>query len=233
MSALLTIGVPIHNGEATLDRCLGSITAYAPEGVEVLMSDNASTDRTEAICREYASTNPAFRYVRQARNIGSMANFKFLLGEARTPYFMWLADDDWLGDEFVDRALAFMESHPDYVLASAAACAYYSRVNGEYPFTTLTCGIENDDPARSLVSPNDLVPFKANYSFTTLTSISALLQYNGQTGQFSSNVRFALLNRSGTGLFVVYNDRRDVLSSTALETLGRSFVVKYTRLIDF
>lgn len=148
MSALLTIGVPIHNGEATLDRCLGSITAYAPEGVEVLMSDNASTDRTEAICREYASNNPAFRYVRQARNIGSMANFKFLLGEARTPYFMWLADDDWLGDEFVDRALAFMESHPDYVLASAAACAYYSRVNGEYQFTTLTCGIEDDDPAR-------------------------------------------------------------------------------------
>jgi hypothetical protein len=43
----------------------------------------------------------------------------------------------------------------------------------------------------------------------------------------------ALLNRSGTGLFVVYNDRRDVLSSTSYETVGRSFVVKYTRLFDF
>jgi hypothetical protein len=80
---------------------------------------------------------------------------------------------------------------------------------------------------------NNLIPIKANYSFTTLTNISALLQYNGQTGLFSSNVRFAWLNRSGTGLFVVYNDRRDMLSSTALETLGRSFVVKYTRLVDF
>jgi hypothetical protein len=80
---------------------------------------------------------------------------------------------------------------------------------------------------------NDLVPIKGNYSFTTLINLSALLQYNGQTGQFSSNVRFAWLNRSGTGLFVVYNDRRDVLSSTAIETLGRSFVVKYTRLVDF
>jgi hypothetical protein len=80
---------------------------------------------------------------------------------------------------------------------------------------------------------NNLVPLKATYSFTTLTNLSALLQYNGQTGQFSSNVRFAWLNRSGTGLFVVFNDRRDLLSSTALETLGRSFVVKYTRLIDF
>ncbi len=80
---------------------------------------------------------------------------------------------------------------------------------------------------------NNLVPMKGNYSFTPLINVSALLQYNGQTGLFSSNVRFAWLNRSGTGLFVVYNDRRDLLSSTALETLGRSFVVKYTRLIDF
>ncbi|HEX4916134.1 MAG TPA: DUF5916 domain-containing protein [Vicinamibacterales bacterium] len=88
-----------------------------------------------------------------------------------------------------------------------------------------------DLPGGSFI--NNLVPFKANYSFTTLINISALLQYNGQTGLFSSNVRFAWLNRSGTGLFVVYNDRRDVLSSTAIETLGRSFVVKYTRLIDF
>ncbi len=79
----------------------------------------------------------------------------------------------------------------------------------------------------------NLVPIKANYSFTTLANISVLLQYNGQTGQFSSNARLALLNRSGTGLFVVFNDRRDLLSSTSLETLGRSFVVKYTRLVDF
>ncbi|MBY0494663.1 MAG: carbohydrate binding family 9 domain-containing protein [Cyanobacteria bacterium] len=80
---------------------------------------------------------------------------------------------------------------------------------------------------------NNLVPIRANYSFTTLRSLSALLQYNGQTGQFSSNVRFAWLNRSGTGLFIVLNDRRDLLSSTPQDTLGRSFVVKYTRLVDF
>jgi hypothetical protein len=79
----------------------------------------------------------------------------------------------------------------------------------------------------------NLVPIKASYAFTTLASMSALLQYNGQTAQFSSNIRLALLNRSGTGLFVVYNDRRDTTSFTPVETLGRSFVVKYTRLFDF
>jgi hypothetical protein len=88
-----------------------------------------------------------------------------------------------------------------------------------------------DLPAGSFVA--NLVPIKASYAFTTLASVSALLQYNGQTAQFSSNIRLALLNRSGTGLFVVYNDRRDTTSFTPAEVLGRSFVVKYTRLFDF
>jgi hypothetical protein len=79
----------------------------------------------------------------------------------------------------------------------------------------------------------NLVPVKTSYAFTTLASLQALVQYNSQTSQFSSNIRLALLDRSGTGLFVVYNDRQDTTTFTPEETLGRSFVVKYTRLIDF
>ncbi len=78
---------------------------------------------------------------------------------------------------------------------------------------------------------NNLVPIKGNYSFTTLINVSALLQYNGQTGLFSSNVRFAWLNRSGTGLFVVYNDRRDMLSSTAHRN-ARPFVRRQIHAAD-
>jgi hypothetical protein len=79
----------------------------------------------------------------------------------------------------------------------------------------------------------DLVPFKISYAFTTLANLQALVQYNNQTSQVSSNIRLALLDRSGTGLFVVYNDRRDTTDFNPLEQLGRSFVVKYTRLFDF
>ena len=53
-----------------------------------------------------------------------------------------------------------------------------------------------------------------------------------QASTFSSNIRLALLDRSGTGFFLVYNDRRDTSSFTPDELLGRSFVVKYTRLFD-
>ena len=80
---------------------------------------------------------------------------------------------------------------------------------------------------------NDLVPLKISYAFTSLASIQGLLQYNRQASTFSSNVRLALLNRSGTGFFLVYNDRRDTSPSTSDELLGRSVVAKYTRLFDF
>jgi uncharacterized protein DUF5916/cellulose/xylan binding protein with CBM9 domain len=80
---------------------------------------------------------------------------------------------------------------------------------------------------------NDLVPMKISYAFTSLASLQGLIQYNKQASTISSNIRLALLNRSGTGLFVVYNDRRDTSPFTADELLGRSFVVKYTRLLDY
>jgi hypothetical protein len=80
---------------------------------------------------------------------------------------------------------------------------------------------------------NDLLPIKVSYAFTSLASLQGLLQYNKQASTFSSNIRLALLNRSGTGFFLVYNDRRDTSSFTPDELLGRSFIVKYTRLFDY
>ena len=79
----------------------------------------------------------------------------------------------------------------------------------------------------------DLVPITASYSFTSLASLQGLIQYNKQTSTISSNIRLALLDRSGTGLFAVYNDRRDTSDLTSEALLGRSFIVKYTRLFDF
>ena len=85
-----------------------------------------------------------------------------------------------------------------------------------------------------------LLPVEFSYAFTPLASLSALVQYNSQSTLVNSNIRLALLDRSGTGLFIVYNDRRDTDASTRSfrdlpedSVLGRSFIVKYTRLFDW
>ncbi len=110
-------------------------------------------------------------------------------------------------------------------------------LTSEYRFTariTASLGWTRQDvtlPGGSFVA--NLIPFKTQISFTNLASLSVLAQYNGQSGQYSTNARLALLNRSGTGLFIVFNDRRDVLDTTSYDTVGRSLVVKFTRLFDF
>lgn len=78
-----------------------------------------------------------------------------------------------------------------------------------------------------------LTPVKVMWSFNPLTSLAALVQYNNQAQTLSSNIRLAVLNRSGTGLFVVFNDKRDTTIATRDVQLGRSFIVKYNRSFDF
>jgi hypothetical protein len=78
----------------------------------------------------------------------------------------------------------------------------------------------------------DLVRVKATYSFTPRVLVQALVQYNSQTAQASSNIRFAWLSRTGTGFFLVYNDERDSYGSGDA-VLGRALIVKYTRQFDF
>jgi hypothetical protein len=78
----------------------------------------------------------------------------------------------------------------------------------------------------------DLLRVKATYSFTPRLLLQALVQYNSQTQQASSNIRFAWLSRSGTGFFLVYNDERDTyVPGDAV--LGRALILKYTRQFDF
>ena len=78
-----------------------------------------------------------------------------------------------------------------------------------------------------------LLPVRVSWSFSPLTTIQALVQYNSQAALVSSNIRFAMLDRSGTGFFIVYNERRDTLMFVPETVLGRSLTVKYTRLFDF
>ncbi|WNC86000.1 glycosyltransferase family 2 protein [Thermosynechococcus sp. QKsg1] len=89
----LSIGMPVYNGAKFIREALDSLLAQTFTDFELIISDNASTDETEAICREYAAKDKRIRYVRQAQNLGAAANFKYVLDEARGEYFMWAAAD--------------------------------------------------------------------------------------------------------------------------------------------
>jgi len=113
----VTIGVPVYNGEKYLPLCLDSLLAQTYHDMEILICDNASTDRTEQICRDYAARDSRIRYVRNPVNIGLGRNFRRVLDLARGEYFKAAAADDWCGPEFIDQCVAALDLEPSSVLA--------------------------------------------------------------------------------------------------------------------
>ena len=111
----VSIGMPVYNGESSLSRALDSLLAQTHKDFELIISDNASTDNTAVICREYAAQYPRIRYIRQPSNRGPTPNFKFVLSESQSPFFMWAAhDDSWQPDYLADN-LAALQADPELV----------------------------------------------------------------------------------------------------------------------
>lgn len=121
---LVSIGIPTFNRARLLSRTLESILAQDHGDIEAVVSDNASTDDTEAVCRGFAERSQRIRYLRQAHNRGPTANFNAVLAEARGSYFMWLSDDDWLDSNYVSECLRVLTGDPGTAMV-AGLCKLY------------------------------------------------------------------------------------------------------------
>ena len=108
----VTIGMPVYNGERHIREALNSLLAQSFKDFELIISDNASTDSTGSICREYTHRDERIRYVRQSENRGIVANFQFVLDEARGEYFMWAAHDDVWDARWIETLLTTTEACP-------------------------------------------------------------------------------------------------------------------------
>ena len=105
----VSIGMPVYNGEKYIRDALDSLINQTFTDFELIISDNASTDNTEKLCREYMSIENRISYFRQEKNIGAIANFDFVLRHAKSSYFMWAAYDDEWDKEYLKSALLLLE----------------------------------------------------------------------------------------------------------------------------
>lgn len=117
---LVTVGVPVRNGTKTLARALESLVGQTERSLEILVSDNASTDDTVAIAEAFAAKDDRIRVHRHAENVGITSNFELVLSRARGEYFMWAAHDDVWDPAFVETLRAALDADPG---AQAAMCA--------------------------------------------------------------------------------------------------------------
>lgn len=108
----VSIGMPVYNGAALIGSAIESILAQTFGDFELIISDNASTDATEAVVRECARRDERIRYTRNEKNLGAAPNFNRLVGLARAPLFKWAAHDDLIHPTFLQKTVAMMDSAP-------------------------------------------------------------------------------------------------------------------------
>jgi glycosyltransferase involved in cell wall biosynthesis len=113
---LVSIGVPVYNAAHYLGQALDSLLGQTLDNFELIISDNASTDDTEALCRDYARRDPRIRYIRQPMNIGAPRNWNAVLQLARGEFFKWASGNDYCAPTLLERCVEALRADPGAVL---------------------------------------------------------------------------------------------------------------------
>ena len=113
----LSVGLPVYNGETYVGQSIEALLGQSFEDFELIISDNASTDSTQDICRRYLKQDSRVRYIRHSRNIGLSLNHNFVLRQSRGEYFKWAAADDLYGRDLLKSCVDALDEHADVVLA--------------------------------------------------------------------------------------------------------------------
>jgi glycosyltransferase involved in cell wall biosynthesis len=107
--------MPVYNGADFIRQAIQSILAQDFGDFELIVSDNASTDETEAICRGFADNDTRIRYERNDVNIGAAGNYNKVFRSARGEYFKWAAHDDECHPAMLRRCVGFLDESTDSV----------------------------------------------------------------------------------------------------------------------
>lgn len=121
---LVTIGIPTYNRVEMLKRSIECALNQDYENIEVIVSDNASTDGTETLCKYYSDNYAQFRYVRHPVNRGATVNFSTALNMASGKFFMWLGDDDWIDSNYVSSCIQHLINDSNTTLVSGVPVYY-------------------------------------------------------------------------------------------------------------
>ncbi len=112
----VSIGLPVYNGENHLEKALKAILAQTFSDFELIISDNASTDRTQEICLAYAAKDRRIRYYRNERNTGGASNFNRVFELSSCEYFKWAAHDDIVAPDYLLKCVEVLDQDYSVIL---------------------------------------------------------------------------------------------------------------------
>jgi len=140
----VSIGVPIFNGAKTLENALNTLINQTHYNIEIIISDNNSSDDTFKICSKYAEKDDRIILFKQNLTLTPVENFKFVLDHSCGEYFMWAADDDRWSKDFITENLKMLLNNKNAV--GSIGKVYFNDSNGntfnakgDYPILGSKC----------------------------------------------------------------------------------------------
>ena len=113
MVPIVSIGMPVYNGERYLEEALESLLSQSFTDFELIISDNDSTDNTKEICERYAARDKRIKYQRFDKNVGATRNYNHVVAEATGKYFKWAAHDDLCEPTYLQRCVDVLDNNPE------------------------------------------------------------------------------------------------------------------------
>jgi glycosyltransferase involved in cell wall biosynthesis len=113
----VSIGMPVYNCERYVADAIDSHLRQTYADFELVITDNASTDRSEEICRSYAARDPRIKYYRNPENVGAAGNFKRCFELSRGEYFRWTPSDDVVGPELLELCVEVLDRDSSVLVA--------------------------------------------------------------------------------------------------------------------
>jgi glycosyltransferase involved in cell wall biosynthesis len=168
---LVSVALPVRNGADGLARVVSSVLAQDHERIELVISDNASTDDTEEVCRELAARDGRIVYHRHPRNVGLLNNFVHAMRLATGTYLHWIGDDDWLAPTCISRSLDVFAADKRLILVTAQT-AYTGSDGSTRTAPYLGTGLGSDDPVERVTEMLRLL----NESLLQLDPIYSLIR---------------------------------------------------------
>ena len=168
---LLSVCLPTRNGAGRLEPVVRSIQAQDHPNLELIISDNASTDGTEDLCRSLAREDDRIVYVRQPENVGLLNNFISAMRKTRGEYFRWVGDDDWLAPNCLSRCLEEFTADERLILVTMAVEFVAEdgvTETGDYK----VAGLGSDDPVERMAEMLRLL----NSSYLTIDPLYGLMR---------------------------------------------------------
>lgn len=150
-AALVTVGMPVFNSERWVEDAIRALLAQTYRGFLLVISDNASTDSTRAICERFAQEDERVQYHRNSQNVGLFKNYDRVFHLSSSKYFKWAAAGDICKPHFLERCVQVLEERPDVVLAYPQSSLFEERLDLAEPYDD-RLNLQEERPSARLTS---------------------------------------------------------------------------------